>query len=398
MNASPAKRRSNTYVKRAVRRPEKPVCSDVLGTLSTEFSVPPARVEETLRGCGINLESDPKGFQMQLYREVLSCRLGRYDQYASGDPTVEELLDEQLRVFDEIYVDTAPIIQEDWFLKFLADATPVLRRRKKRLIILEKTMEELHGLKDNPEKDWDVRIRALIRPELIKLLARRGLVRIQDTGSRGIADDHLVSVFAANRQRQSLLLITQDRGLSERIVRVAAEPVEPVVVEEQGGFFARLFGRKSTEKVAVERKMMVCKFDEQGALRRFYLCPDCGESFYDVPVDGNGMILCHRCYQNRQAAEQTAVKKAEAEARRAEAAAKRQELKAAEAARKELERKEAEAAAQAAARAEAKVAAKEIRTVEDAVRRNRRRILRWIGSLAVLVAVVCLCLLLLLLL
>ena len=392
MAASPARRRSNTYMKRSVHRPLKPVCADALGTLSTEFGIPKSRVEETLRGCGLNLDQDPKGYQMPLYREILSCRLGRFESYASGDLAIGDLLDEQLRVFDEIYVDTAPIIQEDWFLKFLADAVPILRRRKKRLIILEKTMEELHGLKDNAEKDRDVRIRALIRPELIRFLARKGLVRIQDTGSRGIADDHLVSVFAARRQRSSLLLITQDRGLSERIVRIAAEPVEPVVIEEKVGFFARLFGKKP-DSVVVERKMMVCKFNEQGALCRFYLCPDCEESFYDVPVEGNGLVLCHRCYQNRQLAEQAAVQKAEAEARRAEAVARRQEMKAAQEARKELERKEAEAAEKAAARA----AAKEIRTVDDAVRRKRRRTLSLVVCFGAVIVAVCLILLIVLL-
>ncbi len=397
MTVSPAKRRSNTYMKRSVRRPVKPACSDVLGTLSTEFGIPQPRIEETLRGCGLNLDQDPNGYQMPLYREILSCKSGKFELYASGDPTVGELLDEQLRVFDEIYVDTAPIIQEDWFLKFLADAVPSLRRRKKRLIILEKTMEELHGLKDNPEKDRDVRIRALIRPELIRFLARKGLVRIQDTGSRGIADDHLVSVFAAKRQRESLLLITQDRGLSERIVRIAAEPVEPVTTEEKVGFFARLFGKKP-EPIVVDRKMMVCKFNEHGSLCRFYLCPDCEESFYDIPVEGNGLVLCRRCYQNRQLAEQTAAKKAEAEARRAEATARRQELKAAEAARKELERQEAEAAERAAARIAARAAAKEVHTVEDAVRRNRLRILRWVVCIGASVVAVCLCVLIFLLL
>lgn len=397
MATSPAHRRSNTYMKRSVHRPLKPVCTDVLGTLSAEFGVPQPRIEETLRGCGLNLDADPKGYQMPLYREILSCRFGQFESYASGDPAVDALLDEQLRVFDEIYVDTAPIIQEDWFLKFLADAAPILRRRKKRLIILEKTMEELHGLKDNAEKDRDVRIRALVRPELIRFLARKGLVRVQDTGSRGIADDHLVSVFAAKRQRESLLLITQDRGLSERIVRIAAEPVSPVVTEEKAGFFARLFGKKP-DPVVVERKMMVCKFNDQGALCRFYLCPDCAESFYDVPVDGNGLVLCHRCYQNRQFAEQAAVQKAESEARRAEVAARRQEMKVAQEARRELERKEAEEAAKAAARSAAKAAAKEIRTVDDAVRRKRRHMLNLVVCVGASVVVVCLCILIFLLL
>ncbi len=295
------------------------VYDDVVGTLSGEFNIPKAKVEEYIRGCGLNLDQDPTGTQMSLYREILSCRLCRYEQYAAIGEEAELLLDEQLRGFDEVFVDTAPIIQEDWFLRFLANAVPVLKRRKKKLLILEKTMEELHGLKDNPEKDRDVRIRATIRPELIRALARKGLVRIPDTGSVGIADDHLVNVFTAQGQTKSMLLITQDRGLSERIVSVAATN-DPIVAEKapqapvKQGFFARLLHRKPQEEpVAAQRRMMVCKFDETGALKRLYVCPDCGMSYYDRPIlESNGLILCSQCVDKRQKAEVEAQRKAEA--------------------------------------------------------------------------------------
>lgn len=273
---------------------------DVIAQLAKEFSISTDDVKTTFRSCGISPDQDVQEAQLLLYREIFSCRLGRFTAYASTDKAKAELLDSQLRGFDEIFVDTAPIIQEDLFLRFVADAFPMLKRRKKKLVILEKTMEELHGLKDNPAKDREVRLRALVRPELIRRLARMGVVRIQDTGSVGIADDHLVSLFSAKRAHESLLLITQDRGLSERIVQLAEMPLDekdrPPV--RPPGFLAQLFGR--TEDDAVERKMEVCKFDGEGGLLRCYVCPDCGESYYDTPGEGSGMVICQVCYEKRK--------------------------------------------------------------------------------------------------
>ncbi len=276
---------------------------DMLAQLAGEFSLSADDVKKHFRSCGINPDQDVQVAQMPLYREILSCRLGRFSSYESADKAKAEVLDAYLRSFDEIFVDTAPIIQEDWFLRFVADAYPMLKRRKKKLVVLEKTMEELHGLKDNPEKDREVRLRALVRPELIRHLARMGVVRIQDTGSTGIADDHLVTLFSLKRDRESLLLITQDRGLSERIVRLSEMPLDAPSEElRKKGFLARLFGRGRQE--AANRKMHVCRFDTEGNLARCYVCPDCNESYYDSPEDGSGMIVCQVCYELRRVAGQ----------------------------------------------------------------------------------------------
>ncbi|AEC02316.1 hypothetical protein [Parasphaerochaeta coccoides] len=299
MDTRPAKRPGN-QARRTPGRSSVRTSQDVIALLAKEFSISANDVMKTFRGCGISPEQDVQEALLPLYREIFSCRLGRFTVYASTDKAKAELLDSQLRGFDEIFVDTAPIIHEDLFLRFVADAYPMLRRRKKRLVILEKTMEELHGLKDNPAKDREVRIRALVRPELIRHLARMGVVRIQDTGSTGIADDHLVSLFSAKRAHESLLLITQDRGLSERIVQLAEMPLDekdqsPV---QKLSFFARLIGR--TADASLERKMEVCKFDGEGALLRCYVCPDCGESYYDTPDEGSGMVICQVCYEKRK--------------------------------------------------------------------------------------------------
>jgi hypothetical protein len=274
---------------------------DVVGTLSSEFGMTKEKILGNLRSAGISLDGKNPASEMTLYREVIACKKGDCRRFKSEDEAYEATLDEQLRSFDEIYVDTAPIIQEDWFLHFVSDAEPILKRRKKKLIILEKTLEELHGLKDNPEKDKDVRVRATIRPEMIRSLARRGLVRLGDTGSVGIADDHLVNLFAVQGKKKNLMLITQDRGLSERIVNLSRTlEQEAETQSESPSFFRRLFGGKESDTPKTHR-MIVCKLIEEGKLKRCYICPECNESYYDDLLDCEGHVLCGRCYLDLKA-------------------------------------------------------------------------------------------------
>ena len=298
------------------RHVETIATEDTVEQLSSEFRLSKEKVQSILRGVGINLEGSNPASEMGLYREVIACKVGDRSRFTHSDTSYEEVLDEQLRSFDEIYVDTAPIIQEDWFLHFVTDAEPILKRRKKKLIILEKTLEELHGLKDNPEKDKEVRVRSTIRPDLIRQLARRGLVRIGDTGSTGIADDHLVSLFSQIGATKSLLLVTQDRGLRE----------------EKKPWFLRLLGRKKSDAEQYAHQMVACKLIEEGKLKRCYICPECNESYYDDLHACEGMVLCGRCYLDlkEQEAKQIAANQKKREA----------ELKAEEERQKKLEEEE----------------------------------------------------------
>ncbi len=299
--------------------------------LAQEFSVAEARINTIFRGVGVNptsLQSDSES--LAFYHEVVASKLNAFTAYGSMDEEYLQALDEQIRVFDEIYVDTAPIIQKDWFLDFVVDSEPILKRRKKRLIILEKTMEELYGLKGNPEKDMDVRVRAMIRPDLIRQLAKRRIVRLGDTGSGGIADDHLVDLFRRIGDHLNIMLITQDRGLSERIVRLAAELEGVEQNVPSPSFFKKLIGKK--EREVITHRMIACKLIEGGKLRRLYICPECDQSYYDDIYATEGIVLCGRCY----------VKLREAEERKELADKKRREaqLKAEEERQRKLEAEE----------------------------------------------------------
>jgi rRNA-processing protein FCF1/ferredoxin len=273
--------------------------AQVLEQLSTEFKLSRDRIATTLRSVGISLDQPSTEEDVDLFREVVACKARDRSGYSNIDePGYAEALDEQLRSFDEIYVDTAPIIQEDWFIYFANDAAEILKRRKKKLLVLEKTLEELHGLKNNPEKDRDVRIRATIRPDLLRQLARRGVVRIGDTGSGGIADDHLVDLFRRIGVSMDLLLITQDRGLSERIVRLGdqMERKPSQITPTKPTWYQRLLGRQQSEDEAVVHRMVACKLTERGKLKRLYICPQCDESYYDNLHACGGVVLCGRCY------------------------------------------------------------------------------------------------------
>lgn len=268
-----------------------------IDSLAKEYHLSVSAINTKLRGVGLHPEQITED-QKDVIREVLACTVQDLSRYKNDDPAYGEFLDGILRGFDEIYVDTAPIIQMDWFLHFVSDAEPILKMRKKKLLILEKTMEELHGLKDNQEKDRDVRIRATIRPDLIRGLAKKGLVRIGDTGSTGIADDHLVKLFSRIGQNENLLLITQDRGLSERIVRLAHEmdtkPPQPI----PQSFWEKL--TKKEVQYAPKHTMMVAKLTEGGKLKRCYICPDCGDNYYDEIAQCDGMVPCSSCIMKRQ--------------------------------------------------------------------------------------------------
>lgn len=308
------------------RRPKKPMrqspvigSDDYLDLLSKEFKLSPEQVLTTLRGLGYDPEHVPAD-QKDLLREILACKVHDLSSFKTEDPAYEEKLDGMLRDFDEIYVDTAPIIQMDWFLHFIADAEPILKRRKKKVLILEKTMEELHGLKDNPEKDREVRIRATIRPDLIRNLARRGVVRIGDTGSTGIADDHLVKLFSRIGRNENLLLVTQDRGLSERIVRLDHEMKARIQEPIPQTWWERL--TRKEPQYQKDHAMVVCKLTENGILKRCYICPDCQESYYDEFSECDAMVPCSKCIlvhkEKSEQANAANVRKEQQEAKRKE--------------------------------------------------------------------------------
>ncbi len=267
---------------------------EVIKEIATSLELSPSKVSTALRGMGISSYEKLDVEDLQLYKELVCCKFGILKPFIIEDENFQLQLDEGIKGFDEIYIDTAPLIHKDWFMYFIANIAPVLRRRRQKLVILEKTMEELHGLKNNDEKDLDVRLRATIRPALIRALAKKGLVNIMDTGSSGIADDHLIELFRRRGKNKDILLITQDRELSERVVLLQEELNKNIEIPHYT-FFQRLRYKNLIDE-DIRRKAIACKLLEDGTLLRLYLCPRCLDSYYDKIVDCEGFVICSSCY------------------------------------------------------------------------------------------------------
>lgn len=243
----------------------------------------------------LSLDVNDKYFEDNYFlsKELVCSFYGILDNYIRDDEAKKEF-DIQIKRFDEVYIDTAPLIHEDWFLYFIANASSTLRRRRKKLVVLEKTMEELFGIARNEEKDLPVRLRARVRPYLIQNLAKQGLIKKMDTGSRGIADDHLVALFKKRGKNNNILLITQDRYLSERVVQLG-ENLNKNIDLPHHSFFERFTQKKFVDEDIV-KKVVVCELMKNGDLLRLYLCQHCGDSYYDKLFDCGGYVLCSSCY------------------------------------------------------------------------------------------------------
>lgn len=276
------------------KKTPKEECGILTLKLSDELDLPVFKIETALRSLGVSLQGDCSDEEYSFYKDLVCSKYELLNPYIIEEQDFSKNLDEQLRGFDEIYIDTAPIIHEDWFLYFIANVIPVLRRRRKKLVILEKTFEELHGLKNNDLKSKEVRLRATIRPTLIKILAKKGLVKIMDTGSIGIADDHLVKLFERRGKNKDILLITQDRELSERIVLLQEDLNKNIEIPHYS-FFERLFHRNFIDE-DINRKVIASKLLEGGNLLRLYICPICKDSYYDKVIDCEGFAICSSCY------------------------------------------------------------------------------------------------------
>ncbi len=266
---------------------------DIEEKLIKDLNIKKYQIEECCRKFSIDINDPFIKKRYYLVKDIICSYYGLLDSYVRKEDKQYEL-DNEIKRFDEIYVDTAPIIQEDWFLFFVANVIPHLRRRRKKIVVLEKTMEEMYGIARNEEKDIEVRLRAKVRPYLLKNLAKKGLLKTIDTGSHGIADDHLVGILRKRGKIHNILLVTQDRYLSERVVEVGENLNRNIEIPHHS-YFDRFF-KYSTQDEDIIKKVVVCELLKNGDLLRLYICQHCGDSYYDKLYDCGGFVLCSSCY------------------------------------------------------------------------------------------------------
>lgn len=275
--------------------------NNFINNLSKDLNIEEYKIIICFKKLDLDYKDEYYEKNYSLSKEIVCSFYGLLNSYVRTDLATEEL-DIQIKRFDEVYIDTAPLIQEDWFLYFIANVSSSLRRRRKKLVILEKTMEELYGIAHNEEKDLDVRLRAKVRPFLIKYLATKGLVKKVDTGSIGIADDHLVALLKKRGKNNNILLITQDRYLSERVVQLG-ENLNRNIELPHHSLVQRFMSRKLVDDDIV-KKVVVCELLKNGDLLRLYICQHCGDSYYDKLFDCGGFVLCSSCYYDIESEKQ----------------------------------------------------------------------------------------------
>ncbi|MGD1821232.1 MAG: hypothetical protein ACPKM0_00525 [Pleomorphochaeta sp.] len=266
---------------------------NIIDKLSKEINIESYKIEKCCSKFSIDLKDPYFIKRYLLVKDVVCSYYGVLDSYIRSDENRIEL-DNEIKRYDEIYVDTAPIIHEDWFLFFIANVIPHLRRRRKKLVVLEKTMEEMYGISHNEEKDFEVRLRAKVRPYLLQDLAKKGFLRKIDTGSKGIADDHLINILRRRGKTHNILLITQDRYLSERVVEVGENLNKNIEIPHHTPFDRIIHWKKVDEDIV--KKVVVCELLKNGDLLRLYICQHCGDSYYDKLYDCGGFVLCSSCY------------------------------------------------------------------------------------------------------
>ncbi len=286
---------------------------NILIKLSQDTNIEKFKIEKCFKYFLIDLNDTKFSNNYYLLKDIVCSYYGILDSYIREDDSRIEL-DNEIKRYDEIYIDTAPIIHEDWFLFFIASVIPHLRRRRKKLVVLEKTMEEMYGLSHNEEKDDDVRLRARIRPYLLDHLAKKGLLRKVDTGSKGIADDHLVNIFKKRGKTKNILLITQDRYLSERVVQLGENLNKNIEIPNHS-LFDRFVHWKFIDEDIV-KKVVVCELLKNGDLLRLYICQHCGDSYYDKLFDCGGFVLCSSCYYELEEKKQKYKEKKEIQEKR----------------------------------------------------------------------------------
>ncbi len=267
--------------------------NNLIKNLAKDLKIEEYKVQLCFDKLSLDYDDEYLNTNYSLSKELVCCYYAILDDYIRDDEAKIEF-DANIKRFDEVYIDTAPLIHEDWFLYFIANASLTLRKRRKKLVILEKTMEEMYGISFNEEKDLDVRLRAKVRPFLIQKLARKGLVKRVDTGSFGIADDHLVDLLKKRGKTNNILLITQDRYLSERVVQLGENLNKNIELPHHTLFDRFRQGKFIDEDIV--KKVVVCELLKNGDLLRLYICQHCGDSYYDKLFDCGGYVICSSCY------------------------------------------------------------------------------------------------------
>lgn len=142
----------------------------------------------------------------------------------AANPSQLRKLEEAVKDY-RIFIDTCSLLNEGSD-KFFMNIVPILYRHNKHIVIAKRVAQELIKYSQHPELG-----RAQGKPQLHKRatevlkrlseLKKNGLVQIFGDDSDNFADNVFQTVFTQKRLEYNLMLITQDRDLSQDILNLS---------------------------------------------------------------------------------------------------------------------------------------------------------------------------------
>lgn len=167
----------------------------------------------------------------------------------------------------KIFIDTCSLL-DDAVDIFWQNIIPYLHQCSSKIIIPLRCIEELQKHQKDTSKP-DLSNRALNSLKVIKQLLNAGYVEIRGESTDNFADNVFSVVFTKFRMTEKLLLITQDRDLSEDILKLneskAVTHANPIHVKKVNryGFLSNIYPKGNKPAGRKESRGNFQKFDEK---------------------------------------------------------------------------------------------------------------------------------------
>lgn len=118
-----------------------------------------------------------------------------------------------------IFIDTCSLM-EDSFEKLTKELNPILLKNDKKIIVPIRVIEELKKHAFNSDKRPEASEKAKQALNILADMMNKNLIDVRGENTDNFADNVFGAVFAKHRLNHRLLLITQDRNLSEDILNL----------------------------------------------------------------------------------------------------------------------------------------------------------------------------------
>lgn len=178
----------------------------------------------------------------------------------------------------KIFIDTCSLLENSADI-FWQNIIPYLNQYHSKIIIPLRCIDELQKHQKNTSNP-DLSKRALNSLKIVKQLLTAGYVEVRGENTDNFADNVFAFVFTKFRMTEKLLLITQDRDLSEDILKLndskAVNHANPIHVRKinQYGYFSNIYPKSSKPIGKKEIRVKSAKINEVNVPEeeKFELC------------------------------------------------------------------------------------------------------------------------------